>query len=368
MGNPQALLCRYVYDALDRLTGLVPSGQAELQRFYNIERLATELQGRTSRTVFQQDTQLLALQQRQDDEISSQLLATDQQFSVLHTVASVQHPPKAYTPYGHRRAESGLSNLLGFNGERPDPVTGHYLLGNGHRAFNPVLMRFNNPDRLSPFGRGGLNPYVYCVGDPVNRRDPGGRFSILGIAGLLTSVGSLGSSSVGLLPSLSFLDSSKALFAGAIGRLPGKYSFGAISSVVAGTTGVLGAVSGVTRVVIGETDPDSSAQEMLTWISLGFGAISLAAKLGSYWVARDPKAALALKGLVEKPSGPVAVRSSLRSRPSIPSSHRSSTRLPTPDLPQASASPPTTVQFLMEQLDRQAEIFKNAKRIRRNTL
>ncbi|WP_163020894.1 RHS repeat-associated core domain-containing protein, partial [Pseudomonas viridiflava] len=48
------------------------------------------------------------------------------------------------------------------------PITGHYLLGNGYRAFNPSLMRLNSPDNLSPFGDGGLNAYAYCVGDPVN--------------------------------------------------------------------------------------------------------------------------------------------------------------------------------------------------------
>ncbi|MEE4636302.1 RHS repeat-associated core domain-containing protein [Pseudomonas alliivorans] len=35
-------------------------------------------------------------------------------------------------------------------------------------------MRFNQPDNLSPFGRGGLNAYAYCLGDPVNRGDPSG--------------------------------------------------------------------------------------------------------------------------------------------------------------------------------------------------
>jgi RHS repeat-associated protein len=67
-----------------------------------------------------------------------------------------------------------LLSLLGFNGERPDPVTGHYLLGNGYRAFNPVLLRFNSPDSWSPFGEGGLNSYAYCLGDPINRYDPDG--------------------------------------------------------------------------------------------------------------------------------------------------------------------------------------------------
>ncbi|MFC9627560.1 RHS repeat-associated core domain-containing protein [Streptomyces sp. NPDC056930] len=70
--------------------------------------------------------------------------------------------------------EAGLVTLLGFNGERPDPVTGCYLLGNGYRAFDPVLMRFHSPDSLSPFDGGGLNPYAYCLGDPINRVDPTG--------------------------------------------------------------------------------------------------------------------------------------------------------------------------------------------------
>lgn len=71
-----------------------------------------------------------------------------------------------------------------FNGEYPEPVTGHYLLGNGYRADNPVLMRFNQPDSLSPFGRGGLNAYAYCQGDPVNRRDPSGHISSFRVSGL----------------------------------------------------------------------------------------------------------------------------------------------------------------------------------------
>lgn len=63
---------------------------------------------------------------------------------------------------------------LGFNGERIEPRIGQYLLGLGYRAYNPVLMRFNAPDSKSPFERGGLNAYGYCLGDPVNRIDPDG--------------------------------------------------------------------------------------------------------------------------------------------------------------------------------------------------
>ncbi len=77
----------------------------------------------------------------------------------------------AYSPYGCNLSHRGA---LGFNGEPPDLATGHYHLGNGYRAYNPVVMRFNAPDSLSPFAQGGLNAYGYCQGDPVNFRDPSG--------------------------------------------------------------------------------------------------------------------------------------------------------------------------------------------------
>jgi RHS repeat-associated protein len=103
------------------------------------------------------------------------LLATDQQRSILNALDATQNYSLAYTPYGYRRPGS---SLLGFNGELPDPVTGHYPLGNGYRGFNPVFMRFNSPDSWSPFGKGGMNAYTYCKGDPVGQRDPSGHVSV----------------------------------------------------------------------------------------------------------------------------------------------------------------------------------------------
>lgn len=79
------------------------------------------------------------------------------------------------TVCGYHTLPGGLLHAQGFNGECPDPVTGHYLLGHGHRLFNTALMRFNSSDSLSPFGNGGLNAYAYCQGDPVNYRDRTGR-------------------------------------------------------------------------------------------------------------------------------------------------------------------------------------------------
>ncbi|MNN26512.1 hypothetical protein D3C81_1400180 [compost metagenome] len=128
----------------------------------------------------QHEDQLLAQQQRQSGAVEARLLATDQQRSVLNVLDVARPHSMVYTPYGHHTAGNGLLSLLGFNGERPDPVTGCYLLGNGYRAFNPVLMRFSSPDSWSPFGEGGLNAYAYCVGDPVNRQDPTGHAGLVG--------------------------------------------------------------------------------------------------------------------------------------------------------------------------------------------
>jgi len=170
----ETLLCRYHYDPLDRLIDCLPINQASLQRFYCKSRLASEIQGAIRTSVFQFNDHLLAQHQQDASTSDSQLLATDAQRSVVYCLSPSQRQPSTYSPYGQRTPKNGLLSLLGFNGERPDPLTGHYLLGNGYRAFNPVLMRFNSPDSLSPFGEGGLNSYAYCQGDPVNQVDPSG--------------------------------------------------------------------------------------------------------------------------------------------------------------------------------------------------
>lgn len=79
----------------------------------------------------------------------------------------------SYSVYGNSRDSTHAT--LGFNGQRKDLVSGTYLLGNGHRGYSPLNMRFHSPDGLSPFGAGGLNSYAYCQGDPVNFVDPTGR-------------------------------------------------------------------------------------------------------------------------------------------------------------------------------------------------
>jgi len=170
MSSSLKILRRYCYDPLDRLSSAGPSEGTSTQRFYQGDHLVTEREERSQRTIIRHEAQPLAQQRSMAGETETTLLATDQTHSLLRTVEQ----QLAFTAYGYHPAESGLSRLIGFNGECPDAITGHYLLGQGTRAFNPVLMRFNSPDELSPFGKGGINSYAYCGGDPINFSDPTG--------------------------------------------------------------------------------------------------------------------------------------------------------------------------------------------------
>lgn len=181
-------LYRYSYDPLDRLAGLTPLAQVMRRRFYSGQQLSTEVLAGEQRTFLRVGRMPLAQQILADGEPRVILNAADQQQSVLHAHGAEQRIAIAYAPYGHSDEVVKNPDLPGFNGEQIDPVTGHYLLGNGYRAYNPVLMRFNSPDSLSPFGKGGLNAYGYCAGDPVNRSDPTGH--IFRARGLLLQRGS----------------------------------------------------------------------------------------------------------------------------------------------------------------------------------
>jgi len=168
--SPPTLEGTYQYDALDRL-----NSSNTTHRFYQDDRIATEIEGERKTRFFETDSQPLALQQH-GSGVSTTLLATDQQSSVLSGVSpDGTHHAQVFTPFGYH-VNDALLSIMGFNGERPEPKTGHYLLGQGYRAFNPVLMRFNSPDSWSPFGEGGINAYAYCDNEPMMRQDPTGHF------------------------------------------------------------------------------------------------------------------------------------------------------------------------------------------------
>lgn len=258
---------RYAYDPLDRLIASLSGSQASSRRhFYNHERLSTRVQGEHSQSVFQHQHLVLA----EKRTTGTQLLATDAKRSVLHGLSGSGNHAQAYSAYGHPRLQSGQQSLLGFNGEACDPLTGHYLLGNGHRGYNPVLMRFNSPDALSPFGKGGINAYAYCAGDPVNRSDPSGRFWGVNVKSLIS--GFMGWITIGVatMPAVGFRESFIAIKRGA-------YELDHIVKVAATSAAFIGAGASTARASL--INPESVLGDSLNWVSTVASTASLTGNL-----------------------------------------------------------------------------------------
>jgi len=108
----------------------------------------------------------------------SLVLGCDQQGSPMNVMSANASRTGRYTPYG---LETTLPSATGFTGQLKAWTLPGYFLGSGYRFFNTVLMRFHSPDSFSPFAAGGINAYMYCAGDPVNRIDPSGHMQIFSI-------------------------------------------------------------------------------------------------------------------------------------------------------------------------------------------
>ncbi|WP_409262883.1 RHS repeat-associated core domain-containing protein [Pseudomonas putida] len=134
--------------------------------FYKNRNLASFISTNYSvRTVAEQNIKLAQLDHAQ----TAKIMSVDRANSVL----GIGHGSMKYSPYGYIESDS-LSTLLAFSGQRFDRVLQGYVLGDGYRTYNPGLRRFTSPDTLSPFEVGGLNPYAYCLNDPINNIDPSG--------------------------------------------------------------------------------------------------------------------------------------------------------------------------------------------------
>ncbi|OUM07100.1 sugar-binding protein [Pseudomonas syringae] len=157
------------YGPDDLVAGETRDGDQD-QRFYRGGTLANTLGSHQNSTFMRGDGYLLA--EHQSDQ--TVLLATSISDSVLSEVHAAGINRRSYTVYGYPGSEDPPVGSLGYNGELAEADTGWQLLGNGYRAYNPVLMRFNSPDSWSPFGEGGVNAYAYVEGDPVNGVDPTG--------------------------------------------------------------------------------------------------------------------------------------------------------------------------------------------------
>ncbi|MEN8639188.1 RHS repeat-associated core domain-containing protein [Pseudomonas sichuanensis] len=244
--NPSGQLCDRVVD--DVLTRSFHSGAQLTHEQQDDQRI--ELVG---------DGTLFALNRVSDGVRQSILLGCDGQGSVRLEAGDTLRVCR-YSAHGAqpRHAEH---TAFGYCGERREPLT-DWIIPAGYRPYDPLLMCFLVPDSESPFGRGGINPYAYCGGDPINRTDPDGHsWTTWVLAGTGIAVGIIATA-------FTFGTAGTAIL--------GAGAFSATGMLAVGTA-ALNAISlgtGIAAMALEASGKDQKAASILGWISLGTGAAS----------------------------------------------------------------------------------------------
>ncbi|MDH0305374.1 MULTISPECIES: RHS repeat-associated core domain-containing protein, partial [unclassified Pseudomonas] len=169
------LLCEYRYDAHGQLHALGHADGTQTRLVFQDNRLSVAIRDALQTSILYDQDRPLG-QQQSGGADATLLLRCNASQSVIAESQGQNLRQASYGAYGERTDAHPLKCLLGYNGEFVDPDTGWYLLGQGYRAYNPGLMRFQGPDALSPFEAGGLNRYAYVAGNPIGLRDPTGRY------------------------------------------------------------------------------------------------------------------------------------------------------------------------------------------------
>lgn len=252
----------YSYDALNRLIKQNVGDDNVSRLYYRGFELLNEANEQTSK---QHEIRYLKLGHNciaVNDNKDITLTASDKNDSLLWSRGGNQVDGQLYnwSPYGNGQPSESITQSmpLGFNGERIDCVSGSYHLGNGYRAYNPVLMRFNCPDSLSPFGAGGINPYAYCSGDPINHTDPSGHLSWSGIFGIIAGA-------VGLALAVFTAGTSIA----AAGGVMAAFEAASMSSLALGGVDIASDLTSIASGALEDASPEASS--ILGWASLATG-------------------------------------------------------------------------------------------------
>lgn len=277
--------CTYRYDPRGRLVDR-QMDDTLTRSFYSAEVLTHEQTGDDSLQLIGDGEALFALSKVTAGVRQTALIGTDAQGSVRLEAGSALRTV-AYTAHGAHAAKDEQVPF-GFAGERREPLTGWYIPG-GHRPYDPVLMCFLAPDSESPFGRGGINPYAYCAGDPVNRVDPDGHswvsYALAG-AGLALSA-------IALIPGLQ----AALPAAGALFSATSTLSSVQIACLAAATLDVVSLTTGVASLALEISGHEGSAAGILGGISLvtGLAGAGIGLKLHSLRRAGSQQRALDIK-------------------------------------------------------------------------
>ncbi|WP_353100978.1 RHS repeat-associated core domain-containing protein [Myroides odoratus] len=254
----------YQYNANNQLVNQTVAGDQNCQLYYRAGELVNQVLVEEDKKVRWIKSGATCLAVNDDQDVT--LTASGQNESLLWSVknSDSQGELHQYGAYGQGEAEE---DLPAFNGERKDPISGHYHLGNGYRSYSPVLMRFTCPDSMSPFGAGGINAYAYCAGDPINLIDPSGH-SAMGTAGLFSGglvtqgLGRLGAGG-GIALGIIGIVSAVATFGASVAGM------GVAMASISLTLSLAAEATGIASIAVGNNNPELSAK--LGWASLGLG-------------------------------------------------------------------------------------------------
>ena len=141
--------------------------------FYNKTKINTIFAGELTKSIFDDGKQCLASIETPQ---GIKMLAVNSQGSVVceRGLQAGAEIARAYSVYGESDLDTAGPNPVAFIGAIFDHFFSGYNMGNGYRNYSPTLRRFFSQDALSPFGRGGLNSYCYCLCDPINFIDSNG--------------------------------------------------------------------------------------------------------------------------------------------------------------------------------------------------
>ena len=268
VSNSGVETARYGYDPYEHLLVTYEPGGKKTIRHYMGEEVALEREAGSS-TIFVSHNRMPIAEISAED---ARILGTDDKNSVISVFdkSTGETKTQSYTPYG---ANPQNDARIGFNGELKDKATGLYHLGNGTRVYNPNLGLFTSADTYSPFDRGGINPYLYCHGDPVNMMDLSGHFSV----GL-----DLGLNIFSFIVDAIVLALSIAAIATGAGAIVGAAGL----SVLGGTLGITSDVLGIAADSMAIDDKNRGLDRSDTIQNLGlasgvFGLASIAVDVGT---------------------------------------------------------------------------------------
>ncbi|NJL26835.1 MAG: hypothetical protein HC897_02610 [Thermoanaerobaculia bacterium] len=170
---PNRSQARYDYDAFGRLGAVKVADDLPVSLTYLGDNVIAESQAAAKRYFVKH--QGFPVAEGGDAAGDRRLLASDHLCSVIGSYQSDSKRENAtYLPFGSGR---GVSSGRQFVGHLKDTHSGLYLLGDGTRAYDPEIGVFLSADGWSPFEMGGVNPYVYCKGNPINLIDPNAHMS-----------------------------------------------------------------------------------------------------------------------------------------------------------------------------------------------